>query len=216
MSAGHSLAAGIGPPAPIARIGPNAVTRIAEALRAFGGAALADLVFTRAGLRGYLGDPPQAMLDEREVTRLHHALRAELDPAAADAVARDAGLRTARYLLAHRIPMPVQRLLRALPAPLAARGLLRAITRHAWTFIGSGRLEATPPGWRRAPWGDPVRLVLHDNPMCRGLVTQAPACAYHAAVFEQLFVALVHPQARAIEVSCEAAGADACRFEIRW
>ena len=56
--------------------------------------------------------------------------------------------RTGDYLLAHRIPKPVQALLKRLPAPLAARVLLAAITRHAWTFAGSGRFEAHRPAGR--------------------------------------------------------------------
>jgi hypothetical protein len=71
-------------------------------------------------------------------------------------VARSAGRRTADYLLAHRIPKPVQALLKALPARLAARVLLSAIARHAWTFAGSGVFSAStgararPSCWRSA------------------------------------------------------------------
>jgi divinyl protochlorophyllide a 8-vinyl-reductase len=157
------------------------------------------------------------MVDERDVTDLHRALRETLDVAEVDRVAREAGERTATYLLAHRIPRPAQAVLRRLPAPLAARALLRAIGAHAWTFTGSGRFAGAPPGWRAASHGgEPVRLSLHDNPTCRGVHTVAPACSYHAAVFETLFATLVHPRARVIETACEAAGGDACRFEVRW
>jgi divinyl protochlorophyllide a 8-vinyl-reductase len=206
-----------GAPARTARIGPNAITRVDEALRQFGGGALARAVFDRAGLEHHLRCPPAQMVDEQDVIRLHHALRALLDPAAVARVARDAGERTAVYLLAHRIPRPVQAVLRRLPAPLAARVLLRAIGAHAWTFAGSGRFEVRAGGWRAASRGGrPVRLVLHDNPTCRGIHAEEPACAYHAAVFERLFTTLVHPRARVVESTCAAAGADACRFEVRW
>jgi divinyl protochlorophyllide a 8-vinyl-reductase len=208
-----SAAIGDGP----ARIGPNAITRVAEALRQFGGRALAEAVFARAGLEHHLRTPPERMVDERDVIGLHHALRATLDVAEVDRIAREAGERTAAYLLAHRIPRPVQAVLRRLPAPLAARALLRAIGAHAWTFAGSGHFEASAPGWRAASRGGrPVRLALHDNPTCRGVRTESPACAYHAAVFERLFATLVHPDARATETACSAAGGDACRFEVRW
>jgi divinyl protochlorophyllide a 8-vinyl-reductase len=189
------------------RIGPNAVTRVAEALVARFGAGAADPVFAAAGLRRHLAAPPQDMVDEREVAALHRALRDHLG-ADADAVARDAGVRTARYLLARRIPKPVQALLRLLPASAAQAVLLRAIARHAWTFTGSGRLEVRP--------GHPVRLALHDNPLCRGVRAAHPVCHYHAAVFETLFRELVHPDTRVVETACEAAGGDACRFELRW
>jgi divinyl protochlorophyllide a 8-vinyl-reductase len=208
-----SAAIGAGP----ARIGPNAITRVAEALGRLGGPTLAESVFERAGLGALLRSPPTQMVDEQEVIRLHQALRAALDPTAVERVARDAGERTARYLLADRIPRPVQALLRRLPAPWAARVLLHAIARHAWTFTGSGRFAWSQTGWRAASrGGEPVRLTLHDNPTCRGIRTEAPACAYHAAVFETLFATLVHPAARVNETSCEASGGDACRFEVRW
>jgi divinyl protochlorophyllide a 8-vinyl-reductase len=191
-----------------ARIGPNAIVRVAEAVRAQAGEAAAARLFLRAGLADYLIHPPQHMVDEGEVAALHHALREAFDGERARRLSRSAGERTGAYLLAHRIPRPVQVLLRLLPAPLAARMLLSAIRRHAWTFAGSGRF------WASA--GRPVRLAIAGNPMCRGVLSAAPACDYYAATFERLFRALVHPRARVVEAACEAMGAPACRFEVRW
>lgn len=190
------------------RIGPNAITRVAEAMRPRVGAAVTARVFGRAGLLAYLAEPPEQMVDEAEVTRLHRELRETIGHDMARTIAREAGMRTGDYLLAHRIPKPVQTLLLWLPAPLAARVLLSAIRRHAWTFAGSGVFTA------RA--GQPVVLTLTDNPLCRGAVLTEPACDYYAATFERLFCVLVHPNARALEVTCEAMGAKACVFEIRW
>jgi divinyl protochlorophyllide a 8-vinyl-reductase len=86
--------------------------------------------------------------------------------------------------------------------------LLAAIARHAWTFAGSGEFNAHV--------GRCVELTLHHNPLCRGWHSEGPACDFYAATFERLFRALVHPRAQVVEVSCEACGADACRFEVRW
>jgi len=193
---------------PAGRIGPNAITRVAEALPAHVGAATTQALFGRAGLLHHLQRPPEAMVDEGEVRRLHGVLRDVLGADASAAVARDAGKRTADYLLARRIPRPVQALMRALPASLAARLLLAAIRRHAWTFAGSGRFEA------RA--GSPVTLMIRDNPLCLGLVATAPACDFYASTFERLFAVLVHSRSRVREVACEACGDAACKFEIRW
>jgi divinyl protochlorophyllide a 8-vinyl-reductase len=190
------------------RIGPNAITRVAEVLRERQGADAVAWLFGLAGLRRYVEQPPQAMVDESEVVRLHAVLRASLGAPAAAVVAREAGTRTGDYLLAHRIPKPVQALLKRLPAPLAARVLLGAITRHAWTFAGSGEFAAVA--------GRPVRLTIRGNPMCRGLASDVPACDFYAATFERLFRELVHPQSRVVETACEACGDDACRFEVRW
>jgi len=192
------------------RIGPNAITRVAEVLRERLGADALARLFGLAGLAGlaaYVDQPPQAMVDEAEVTQLHAVLRASLGAAAAARVAREAGTRTGDYLLAHRIPKPVQALLKVMLAPLAARVLLGAITRHAWTFAGSGAFTAVP--------GRPVKLTIRDNPMCRGLTSDVPACDFYAATFERLFRVLVHPRATVVETACEACGDDACRFELR-
>jgi divinyl protochlorophyllide a 8-vinyl-reductase len=190
-------------------IGPNAITRVAEVLPTrIGSRATWDL-FDRAGLVGHLRQPPADMVDETEVRRLHGQLRSELGPEQAAEVARAAGRRTADYLLAHRIPKLAQRLMRALPARLAARVLLHAIARNAWTFVGSGGFEAVSPGGRR--W----LLRIRDNPLCRDLHTEGPACDYYAATFERLFVVLVHRGSSVRETACEAAGDDRCEFELR-
>jgi divinyl protochlorophyllide a 8-vinyl-reductase len=189
------------------RIGPNAVTRLVEALDALGGQAETVAVFARAGLTERLLDPPERMVDEAEVIALHAALRARL-PEQAPAIAADAGRRTADYLLAHRIPRVMRLVLPLLPARLSARILLFAIGRHAWTFTGSGRFAVLP--------GEVVRFSITDGPLARGVRAHAPVCDYYAATFEGLFRALVHPAARVIETECESCGAPACLFEARW
>jgi divinyl protochlorophyllide a 8-vinyl-reductase len=192
----------------VARIGPNAILQVDGALRAaYGDDATGDL-FRAAGLERYLREPPTGMVDEREVIRLHATLRARLAPPDARRIAREAGLATGDYLLAHRIPRAAQRVLAVLPAPLAARVLLAAIARHAWTFAGSGRYAA------RA--GRPVVVTIGDCPLCRGVRSVAPQCEYYAATFERLFRTLVAPHAHVVETRCRALGAEACTFEIAW
>lgn len=190
------------------RIGPNAVTRVAEALAREYDEATAARLFGLAGLGHYLESPPTRMVDEREVTRLHRVLRAELGVPAALEVARQAGVRTGDYLLAHRIPKPVQRLLSVLPARHAARVLLGSIERHSWTFSGSGVLRLEP--------SYPPRLSIAGCCICRGARSEAPLCDYYAATLQHLFRALVHPETEVTEIHCQATGALACVFEIRW
>jgi divinyl protochlorophyllide a 8-vinyl-reductase len=191
-----------------ARIGPNAIIRVAEALDADRGRAVTARVFARAGLDGYLDAPPSGMVDEREVATLHARLRETLGVADARRIGHAAGVATADYLLAHRIPRPVQALLKRLPAGLAARILLAAIGRHAWTFAGSGRFAVV--GWK------PLTLAIAGNPLCRGVQSDQPLCDYYAATFERLFRVLVHPRTVVRETACEAMGAPACTFELRW
>lgn len=198
-------------PARAGLIGPNAILRVAEVLPARVGESTTRALFEQAGLLRHLLLPPQDMVPEAEVRALHGVLRQRLGDPLAREVAREAGRRTAAYLLAHRIPRAVQGLLKRLPAPLAARVLLRAITRNAWTFVGSGTFSALPI--RR---GRPVRLQIEHNPLCRGVASDAPACDFYAATFETLFRALVHPRSQVQEAECEACGGSACRFDIRW
>ncbi|MGJ4995189.1 bacteriochlorophyll 4-vinyl reductase [Bradyrhizobium sp. HKCCYLS3077] len=190
------------------RIGPNAIIQTAEALRLLRGETDARRVFASGGLEPYLAAPPADMVDEAEVIRLHRAVRAALDADAARAVSLKAGQLTALYLLAHRIPKPAQRVLRVLPARLASHALSRAIAAHAWTFAGTGLFTARP--------GRPTIYEISHCPLCRVQGADHPICDFYAATFETLFATLVHRNARAREISCEAMGASACRFVIDW
>lgn len=208
------------------RIGPNAVTRLAEALDELHGPHATDTLFGAAGLLRYRQVPPSAMVDEALVTTLHAVLRRTLVAPDAAAVSRRAGTLTGDYLLAHRIPAPVRVLLRALPAPWAARLLVRAMASHAWTFAGSGAFSSTAasgrpgPGRSAPPDAGPGRprivLAVRNCPLCRGASAPAPVCDYFAATFERLFVSLVSRSAQVHETTCQATGASACRFEVRW
>jgi divinyl protochlorophyllide a 8-vinyl-reductase len=177
-------------------------------LRTTGGTSLEHELLSKAGLEEYLTEMPAEMVDEGEVTRLQRAVQTELDPQRARVVMLDAGRRTGDYLLANRIPRPVQRVLRVLPAALASRILLVAIGRNAWTFAGSGRFDIKP--------GQPVKLTLKGCPLCAGAVSDIPLCDYYAATFERLFRELVSARAVATETSCSAISGAACVFEVRW
>jgi divinyl protochlorophyllide a 8-vinyl-reductase len=207
-------------PSPLARIGPNAITQVAAVLPAWLGSATARSVFEHAGLLHHWNQPPQSMVDEAEVRQLHLALYAALGATQAAEVAAAAGCRTADYLLAHRIPSPAQRVLKALPPGLAARALLAAVARHAWTFAGSARFEAGARlvGWHAQAGADtPAQawMTLQHNPLLHPASGPSAGCAFYAAVFERLFRVLVHARSRVDEVACEAKGAPACRFEVR-
>jgi divinyl protochlorophyllide a 8-vinyl-reductase len=192
----------------IGRIGPNAIIRVAEALREQVGESGAARLFRAAGLEGYLAVPPRQMVDEREVKRLHQVLRSELGLERARWISRAAGLSTGDYLLAHRIPRVAQLILHAVPSTLASRMLLAAIRRNAWTFSGSGVFTARP--------GRPLRIWISGCPVCRGSIAHEPLCDYYTATFQRLFRALVNPDVTVREAECEAMGAEACLFEVRW
>ena len=148
------------------------------------------------------------MVPEEEVTVLHRHLRGDLGPGRAASVSWIAGQKTADYLLANRIPKPVQRLLKLLPARLAAFILLKAIGAHAWTFAGTSRFS-----WAM---GRPITLSFEDCPLCRWDRAASPCCSYYAATFERLFRELISADAAVTETECIATGGEACRFEVRY
>jgi divinyl protochlorophyllide a 8-vinyl-reductase len=192
----------------VAVIGPNAITRMAEALSAALGESLCGDIFASAGLSRHLASPPTRMIPETDVAHLHGAAIAWLGEARAAEVSREAGRLTGEYLLAHRIPALAQRVLKRLPRALASRILVAAIARHAWTFAGGGEFA-----YRFSPR---LTLTLKGSPICRGLRTQEPACGYFAATFERVFGEILGPSLRVTEIECEATGAPACVFEVRW
>jgi divinyl protochlorophyllide a 8-vinyl-reductase len=191
-----------------ARIGPNAIIRTVEALRERVGPSATVRLLESARLARYGSDLPTEMVAEEDVCALYRTLRADLGEREADASARLAGHKTADYLLANRIPRAAQVVLRLLPPRLAAPLLLSSITKHTWTFAGSGAVSVAP--------GPPVRISIAGCPICRDAAGREPLCCYYAATFEGLFKALVSRRASAVETECEALGAPGCVFEIRY
>ena len=183
-------------------IGPNAILQMLPQIERIGGPERVHEMLAKAGI--FAVPDGTAMIPEGDAARLHRLLRAE-EPDLAPALSRAAGQDTARYILAHRIPKPAQVLLKALPRGLAANALSKAIARHAWTFVGSGRFRAL----------DAWTFEIRNNPVIRHEVSDVPLCAWHAAVFETLYRALVHPGSRCHECRCGAQpGSEACRFRV--
>jgi divinyl protochlorophyllide a 8-vinyl-reductase len=193
-----------GRPHPHGRIGPNALTQLLPLLERAGGVELRETLLARAGV--FEMPDMTGLIDEEPVARLHRAMRAEV-PDLAPSLAWEAGVRTADYILAHRIPKPVQAVLKRLPAWAAGPLLSQAIAKNAWTFAGSGRFLVAR-GW-------PAVFEISDNPVVRGEHAEGPLCHWHAGVFERLYRVLVSDRARVREVACCACGDPACRFEVR-
>ena len=189
-------------------IGPNAITRLAQALTTHLGSPQCRRIFELAGVDSYLDKPPLQMVKASDVAALHRALVDSLGYRAAAGISLEAGRLTGDYLLAHRIPQKAQWLLRMLPRALAARILVRAIARHAWTFAGAGTFSYS--------FQSKLTLRLTNSPVCRNLRSDTPACHYFAGTFERVFGAMLGPRLRVIETECEAAGAQACVFSVSW
>jgi divinyl protochlorophyllide a 8-vinyl-reductase len=164
-----------------ARIGPNAILQLVAVLDNQLGRVARDRVMQAAGQA--VPPPDAGMWPEAACRAVHLTVYRDL-PDLAPALMTRAGTATADYILAHRIPGAARVLIRAMPAPLAAWLLTAAITRHAWTFAGSGRFRVTAR--------KPLVVEIADNPLAPG--TGKP-CHWHAAVFTRLYRALVWPSA---------------------
>ncbi len=184
-----------------ARIGPNALTQLFDPIRTHYGA---DVLKQMLGSAGITQLPSMTgLIDEAPVIRFH-ALLHETKAENAKMIEREAGIGTARYVLANRIPKPVQVALKVLPPSLSAILLTRAIAKNAWTFTGSGGFEVISKR--------PLILQVTKNPLIRGV--EKPSCDWHAAVFETLFQTLVSKKTRIHELCCSATKQNGCQFRV--
>lgn len=180
-----------------ALIGPNAVLQMAWAMEGAIGHAAAREVLEVAGIDALPSG--EAMICEGAALRLHHAL-AVLHPEAAGQIAEAAAVGTADYIIANRIPRFAARLLRWLPAPLAARLLMLGIEKHAWTFVGAGAFTVT------GPWNFTIDRSRSGD-------ATAPADSlflWYAEVFARLYSRLVRARS-----GCTGVAPDP-RYPSRW
>jgi len=183
-------------------IGPNAVLQLESALVDHGGDGAAREVFLTAGHASLLKDRPTEMIDERVPASLYEALWTCQPDDAARRIAYDAGLKTGAYILQYRIPRIATVLLKSLPRRLAAQILLKAISKNAWTFAGSGTC--------RVRMDADAHVDIEHNPLAM------PGCVWHVGVFEALFGALI---GTGIDVRHSHAGEDdnvLCQFDISY
>lgn len=190
------------PPRGTGFMSANTVLPLFEVLGNHHGASTRDRIFHEAGLRFLPG--PEDPVRERQVCQIHQSVR-RMFPTEAREILEEAGLLAADVVAQYRIPASGKMMLRRLPWPLATWMLMRSAQQHAWAFGGSARFAT----------GAAAQMELTENPLVRGERAKAPICHFHRALFERLFRALVHPRMTCIEHSCEGAGGDACRFELR-
>lgn len=211
-----------------ALIGPNAVTRTLDAVTERLGGRTAKTLREAAGIPASI---PEVMIPEQWFERLVAELRGRTPEDTSREILRAAGRATASYVRQNRIPAPARGLLRILPSRLALPILLRAVSRHAWTFAGRGDFShadshlvlSDPPTCRAASEGHAAPSA-HVAPgadarsitsgTTRGDASSGvPGGAYYEAAFEGI-LSLAAPDVRVREVACIRAGAPACRFRL--
>jgi divinyl protochlorophyllide a 8-vinyl-reductase len=188
-----------------ARIGPNAIIQTIAALReVYTPEVLRTLLAGEAEV--YLSHLPHEMIPEVQFHELVDLLTVRLGVERAGDILHRSGERTADYVRANRIPAPIRTLLGLLPAPLSLRLLLPAISKHAWTFAGSGAfsfdLGRTPS----------VSIGRSASLETSGIA--AVLCRYYCGAFTQMLRRLVSPRISLREVNCQARGDHACVFQI--
>lgn len=161
-------------------IGPNAVLQLVAAMRDHLGMEKTQAILEDAQIEALPSGSD--MIPEIEAMRLHRWLFLH-EPDGSYAIERDAGRRTADYIIAHRIPRFAVWLLPHLPAALAARILMRAINKHAWTFIGAGQFR--PEG----PWQFAINRRNADD----AIMPPDTVFEWYGAVFERLYQRLICP-----------------------
>lgn len=165
-----------------ALIGPNAILQALPVMERVLGTEESAKVLREARICAL--PTGETMIPEIDAMRLHHALSMR-DPFDAIEIAREAGVGTADYIIANRIPRAAVRLLRWLPAKLAAPLLMKAIAKHAWTFIGSGHF-APKGGWH----------FTIDRTHADDLMMPTDSLfEWYAAVFSRLYQEMVHADA---------------------
>jgi divinyl protochlorophyllide a 8-vinyl-reductase len=183
------------------KIGPNAIIQTVYALRAHYGDDEANDLLRRGDHAHLIDNLPAEMVDEAEFHALVHMVQAEIGEAQTASILQDAGQRTADYLLAHRIPRFFQRLVRLLPRRLGLALLLKAISRHAWTFVGSGQF----------------RFHIARQPTIHVLVTYpsvTPVAHFYGGTFAHLLHTLIDPHATLQTATSQEASAIDCTYTL--
>lgn len=182
-------------------IGPNTVIQLRNALDAGEPPVTGRFIFEDAGCLAYYDSLPDKMVSEAIPQALYRSLFRHAPRDEALEIASDSGRRTAEYVMLNRIPSPVRYLLKVLPGPLSARLLLDAIEKNAWTFVGSGTCFTR--------FGEPSLIEISHNPL------KMPGCAWHTAVFQTMFEALVSPTSLVVhDDGCSSRRDGLCRFWV--
>jgi len=188
------------------KIGPNAIIQTVAAMQESYGPRQSRTILHCGGLATLPDNLPTAMVDEQEFRALAQMLIRQVGVDSARQLLKRSGQLTAGYLLKHRIPRPVQLLLRALPRRQRLRRLLQAIEKHVWTFAGSGKISFNAEG---LPWISIATPALCDTPE-----TAAAVCSFYQGTFEQLLRTLVDRRVALWETECQARGDAACLYLI--
>lgn len=184
-----------------ARIGPNAIIQTVAALRDHYGIAPANALLAQSGQSHLIEQLPTEMVPESEFHVLVQALASQIGAEQVVRILDDAGQRTADYLLTHRIPRFFQRLVRVLPRRIGLWLLLKAISQHAWTFVGSGQF----------------RFAVTHHPTLQLKVTYpsvSPVASFYGGTFTHLIHTLIDQRATVQTSTSQDTGGILCLYTL--
>lgn len=188
------------PPTP-ARIGPNALIQTVRALQEICGLAQATAILEQGQQAHLIDYTPTEMVPEADFHALVLLLTKHLGVEQATHVLRVSGQYTARYLLHHRIPRLFQRLLKVLPRRLALALLLFAISKHAWTFVGSGTFTYHV--------GKATRLTVTS-----GIHSNGAVCGFYGGTFATLIQQIIDVEAQVQATRCQVGEDSRCEYVV--
>jgi len=181
------------------RIGPNSIIQTVGALATAYGKDETENLLKKMG-QGYLiGNLPSEMVEESKFHSLVTALQKEIGEEATAGILQESGERTAKYLLRVRIPGPFQTIVKLLPAGLAFKVFLFAISKNAWTFAGSGEFSY---GSKPSP-NVMVKVTFPSHPVVGN---------FYLGTFNALLKELVNPQTTIKADIRKESGAIVCNY----
>ena len=184
-----------------ARIGPNALIQTVRALQEICGLVQATAILEQGQQAHLIDYTPTEMVPEADFNALVLLLTAHLGVEQATHVLRVSGQYTARYLLQHRIPRPFQRLLKVLPRRLALALLLFAISKNAWTFVGSGTFTYRV--------GKETRLTVAS-----GIHSKGAVCGFYGGTFATLIQQIIDVEAQVQATRCQVGEDSRCEYVV--
>lgn len=187
-------------------IGPNSIIQTVAALEEIYGPLRGRAIRRSGKPLGWLDRLPDSMVNERQFHALVETIVGQVGAEEAGRVLHRSGQLTAGYLLSHRIPRPMQALLRVLPRRLGLKILLSAIRRHAWTFAGSGSFDYALGDRSLITLSSPV---LGSDPAVAGAV-----CHYYRSCIAELLKTLVDLRIVLVDLACQARRDQHCRYQI--
>ena len=194
--------------APSHLIGPNAIIQMIKTMEEDLGVRQTIDFFIDSKLSQYISHPLVGRVHEEDVCLIHQRLIETYGIEHAKRLSWQAGEKTADYLLKNRIPKLMGLILKHLPIKMSISILLRAISNHAWTFVGSGTFSYQV--------FKSITIYIESNPICKGIRSSEPVCDYYAGTFEGLFKSLIDTSIEVKEVGCEAQGDLSCSFRVVW